>query len=88
MEPLEIDIDQYRIATFDGRVLKVFGGQVRRFHARLLTVTVPGPDKRGNRDVTLAQSGTQHSLPVDEGAFQRLQPLLSALQTAGVRIAG
>jgi hypothetical protein len=56
---------------------------VRRFHVQLLTVTVPGPDKHGNRNVTLHQAGTESYLPVDEPTFERLQPLLEALRSAG-----
>jgi hypothetical protein len=86
MDPLDIDIDQNRVASFDGRVLEVFGGDVRRFHVRLLTVVVPAPDKRGNRDVELRQAQRTASLPLDEGAFERIQPLLDALRQAGVSI--
>jgi hypothetical protein len=85
---IEIEIDQNRLATFDGRVLEIFGGSVRRFHVTLLTVTVSGPDKHGNRNVTLAQASIDNALPLDEAAFERLQPLLDALRAAGVSITG
>jgi hypothetical protein len=84
---LEVDIDQNRVATFDGRVLEIFGGSVRRFHVKLLTVTVSGPDKRGNRNVTLVQAGIDNSLPLDDAGFEKIQPLLEALKGAGVNVA-
>jgi hypothetical protein len=86
MDQLEIEIDENRVATFDGRVLEVFGGEVRRFHVRLLTVVVPGPDKRGTRNVQLQHSQRIASLPVDELAFDRILPILDALKQAGVSI--
>jgi hypothetical protein len=75
MDLLEVESDQNRVVAFDGRVFEVFGGSVRRFHVTLLAVTISGPDKRGNRDVTL------------EAAFERFQPLLDALKGAGVNVA-
>ena len=86
MDPLEVEIDQNRVATFDGRVLEIFGGSVRRFHVKLLTVTVSGPDKRGIYDVTLVQAGIDNALPLDEAAFGRFQPILDALKAAGVNV--
>ena len=74
MEPLEIQIDQSRVVTFDGRILEIFGGEVRRFHVSLLSVTVPRPDKRGSRNVTLTQASRDSFLP--------------AIATAGVTITG
>ena len=44
---LEVKIDQYRVASFDGRVLEIFGGSVRRFPGELLSVTGSRPDKKG-----------------------------------------
>jgi hypothetical protein len=84
---LEVEIDQNRVVTFDGRVLEVFGGSVRRFHVKLLTVTVSTPDKRGNRNVTLQQAGIDNALPLDDAQFERFQPLLDALKGAGVTVA-
>jgi hypothetical protein len=84
MDLLEVSAGPYRVVSFDGRVLEVFGGADRRFHVSLLSVTVPGPDKRGNRNVVFTQAGVNSSLPVDEAAFEQLQPLLRALQNAGV----
>jgi hypothetical protein len=66
MDLLEVAAGPNRMVTFDGRVLEVFGGSVRRFHVRLLSVTVSGPDKHGNRNVVLRQAGIENSLPVDE----------------------
>ena len=88
MGSLEVQIDQFRVAAFDGRVLEIFGGAERRFHVKLLTVTVSGPDKRGTRQITLEQSQRQTDMPLDETAFARLQPLLDALRTAGVTVTG
>lgn len=88
MDVLEVAAGPNRVVSFDGRVLEVFGGSVRRFHVRLLSVTVSGPDKHGNRNVVLRQAGIDNSLPVDEAAYQQLQPLLRALQSAGVSVAG
>ena len=84
---LEVKIDQNRVVTFDGRVLEVFGGSVRRFHVELLTVTVREPDKKGNRNVTLGQSGIDNSVPLDGAQFETFQPILDALKNAGVNIA-
>ena len=87
MDLLEVEVDRNRVVAFDGRVLEVFGGTVRRFHVKLLAVTVSGPDKKGNRDVTLTQAGINHSLPLDEAAFERFQPLFDSLKSAGVNVA-
>jgi hypothetical protein len=87
MDALEIQIDQNRVVTFDGRVLEVFGGSVRRFHVKLLTVTVSAPDKKGNRNITLQQAGIDNSVPLDDAQFEALQPLLEALKGAGVTVA-
>ena len=88
MDLLEVAAGPNRIVSFDGRVLEVFGGSVRRFHVNLLSVTVSGADKHGNRNVVLRQAGIDNSLPVDEAVYQQLQPLLQALENAGVSIAG
>ena len=88
MDPLEIELDQNRVATFDGRVLEIFGGSVRRFHVKLLTVTVSGPDKHGNRNVTLVQANIDNAVPIDEGTFGQFQPILDALKSAGVSVSG
>jgi len=85
---LEVGAGPNRIVSFDGRVLEVFGGSVRRFHVNLLSVTVSGPDKHGNRNVVLRQAGIDNSLPVDEPAYEQLQPLLETLRSAGVSVAG
>jgi hypothetical protein len=53
----------------------------------LLTVTVSGFDKRGNREVTFIQAGQYNALPVDGPGFERLQPLLDALEAGRVDIA-
>lgn len=88
MDLLEVAAGPNRMVAFDGRVLEVFGGSVRRFHVRLLSVTVSGPDKHGNRNVVLRQAGIENSLPVDEAAYEQLQPLLAALKSTGVPVAG
>jgi len=49
---------------------------------------VSRPDKHGNRNVVLRQAGIDNSLPVDEPAYEQLQPLLQALKSAGVSVAG
>jgi hypothetical protein len=85
---LEVGAGPNRVVSFDGRVLEVFGGSVRRFHVNLLSVTVSGPDKHGNRNVVLRQADVDNSLPVDEPAYAQLQPLLEALRSAGVSVAG
>jgi hypothetical protein len=85
MDLLEVEIGQRRVAAFDGRVLEIFGGPERRFHVKLLTVSVSGPDKRGIRQVRLEQyQGT--GMTLDEAAFAQFQPLLDALRTAGVTV--
>jgi hypothetical protein len=61
VEQPDIQLDANRLVTFDGRVLEVFGGAVRRFHVALLAVTVSDPDKKGNRNVTLTQAGNDWS---------------------------
>jgi hypothetical protein len=87
VDVIEVDVDQNRVVVFDGRVLEVFGGSVRRFHVHLLTVAVSGPDKKGNRNVTLVQAGIDNAVPLDEAAFERFQPVLDALKGAGVTVA-
>jgi hypothetical protein len=86
VDQLDIQLDQQRLMAFDGRVLEVFGGAVRRFHVALLTVAVSDPDKRGYRTITLTQATDDSSLPVDESTYERLAPLLDALKNAGVTI--
>jgi hypothetical protein len=86
VDVVEVQVDANRVVAFDGRVLEIFGGSVRRFHANLLSITVPAPDKRGNRDVTLHQSATETSLPVDEQQFAMIQPVLDALKAAGIEV--
>jgi hypothetical protein len=88
MDLLEIEAGPHRVVSFDGRVLEVFGGSVRRFHVRLLSVTVSAPDKHGNRNVVLTQAGVDNALPVDEPTYERLGYLLDALRSAGVPVAG
>lgn len=88
MDLPEVAAGPDRIVAFGGRVLEVFWGSVRRFHVRLLSVTVSGPGKHGNRNVVFRQAGMDNSLPVDEPAYERLQSLLQALKNAGVRVAG
>jgi hypothetical protein len=78
----------YHLVTFDGRILEIFGGEVRRFHVSLLSVTVPRPDKRGGRNVTLTQASRDSFLPLDEAAFERCQPVFAAIASAGVTITG
>jgi len=87
MDPLEVRIDANRVASFDGRVFEVFGGDVRRFHVELLAVAVSGPDKKGSRNVTLEQSQREWAVPLDAEAFEAFQPLLDALKSAGVGVA-
>jgi hypothetical protein len=82
----DIQLDQNRLVAFDGRVLEVFGGAVRRFHVALLTVTMSDPDKHGNRNLPLTQAGNDWSLPVDESTYERLAPLLEELKDAGVNV--
>jgi hypothetical protein len=86
MDLLEVSVGPHRIAAFDGRVLEIFGGSDRRFHVRLLSVAVSRPDKHGNRNIVLTQTQTNHYLPVDEPTWERLQPLLEALKSAGVPV--
>jgi hypothetical protein len=56
MDLLEVAAGPNRIVAFDGRALEVFGGLVRRFHVKLLSVTVSGADKQANRNVVLRQA--------------------------------
>ena len=88
VEPLEVQLDALRVVTFDGHVLEIFGGAERRFHVKLLTVSVAAPDKKGQRRVALEQSQRETDLLLDEDAFARLQPILDALRTAGVAFHG
>jgi len=88
MNPLEVQIDANRVATFDGHVLELFGGSGRRFHVRLLSVKVSQPNKKGGRQVTFTQTQTETSLLLDDAEFSLLQPLLAALRDAGVTMAG
>lgn len=47
MDLLEVAAGPNHMVTFDGRLLEVFGGSVRRFHVKLLAVTGSDPDKHG-----------------------------------------
>ena len=49
-------------------------------------MTMSAPDKKGRRDVTLVQTQRQTDLLLDGDAFARLQPILDALQAAGVAL--
>jgi hypothetical protein len=88
VDPLEVALDRNRLVAFDGRVLEVFGGAVRRFHVNLLTVTVPQPDKKGNVNVTLTQAGIDVALPLDSSMIEKVQPILVALRSAGANVVG
>ncbi|HWW45726.1 MAG TPA: hypothetical protein VN180_11700 [Acidimicrobiia bacterium] len=88
MDPLEVQLDAFRVVMFDGHVLEIFGGADQRFHVKLLTVSVAAPDKKGQRRVALEQSQRETDLLLDENAFARLEPILDALRTAGVAFHG
>jgi len=88
MDLLEVAAGRDRVVAFDGRVLEVFGGSVRRFHVGLLSVSVSGPDKHGNRNIVFTQAGIDNSLPVDEPTYEQLRYVLEALVNAGVRVTG
>jgi hypothetical protein len=88
VDPLEVALDRNRLVAFDGRVLEIFGGAVRRFHVDLLTVTVSQPDKLGNVNVTLTQAGVDVSLPLEPSMLESVQPILAALRSAGVNVVG
>ncbi len=83
---LEVQLDHNRVVTFDGRVLEVFGGAVRRFHVLLLRVEISAPDKRGNQTMVLTQSGVDTAVSLDEAGVGQLRPILDALHAAGVPI--
>jgi hypothetical protein len=85
MDPIEVQIDM-GVFMFDGHVLEVFVTASERFHVRLLTVTVTGPNRKGRRLMTLAQAGYRSELPLDEAEFQGLQPIFEALRGAGVKV--
>jgi len=82
----EARLDDNKLVAFDGRVLEIFGGTVKRFHVALLTVTVHAPDKRGNVGVTFTHAQSESSYPLGQAAFDNLRPMLDALHAAGVRI--
>ena len=86
MDLIEVSIGPDRIVAFDGRVLEIFGVSEYRFHARLLSVAVFRPDKRGNRRIVLEHPRLSHALTVDEPTWECLQPLLEALKSAGVPV--
>jgi len=88
VDALEVQLDRDRVVVFDGDVLELFGGAGRRFHVKLLTVTVSDPDKKGRRQVTLEQSQSQTQLLLDDETFAPLQPVLDALRSAGVSVSG
>jgi hypothetical protein len=80
------------VATFDGRVLEIFGNlsdDSSRVHAKFLSVSVSEPDKKGRRTVRLHGGGFDLFLSqLDDGAVQAVQPLLDALRNAGVPSTG
>jgi len=86
VELLEVKLGSLRVAAFDGRVLELFGATVRRFHVQLLTVAVTRPDRKGNRTVKLQQSQTEDDMFLDQSDFATFQPVLDALQAAGVSV--
>jgi len=51
-------------------------------------LTARRADRPGRRNIVLRQAGIDNSLPVDEPAYEQLQPLLQALKSAGVSVAG
>lgn len=83
---LEARVDDNKLVAFDGRVLEIFGGSVRRFHVALLTVTVHAPNERGNVAITFTQAQSEYSYPIDQAGLESLRPILDALHAAGVRI--
>jgi hypothetical protein len=85
MDPIEVQIDM-GVFMFDRHVLEVFITASERFHARLLTATVSGPDRKGRRLLALAQTGTRSELPLDGAEFVALQPIFEALRGAGVNV--
>lgn len=91
MDLVEAQLDG-RVLQFDGRVLELFGGESgttdwRRHAAFMAAVVVTGPDKRGAWSVAF-QPPQQliTSFKISEAEFQALQPILEALQTAGVQV--
>jgi hypothetical protein len=81
-----------RVLQFDGRVLELFGGESgttdwRRHAAFMAAVVMTGPDKGGAWSVAF-QPPQQliTSFKISDPEFQALQPILEALQTAGVRV--
>jgi hypothetical protein len=98
MDTVEFQYDNVTFATFDGLVLEVFceeygqEGSVpphagsRRMLAKLLSVRVSNPDRKGHRTVELW--GPSISVfefnKLDEAACSRVQPLLDAFKAAGV----
>jgi hypothetical protein len=88
MDPVEVELDAFRVVAFDGRALEIFGASERRFHVKLLAVTVAAPDKKGRHQVRLEQTQRETDMLLDDDAFGRLQPVLDALRAAGVTFNG
>jgi hypothetical protein len=81
-----------RVLQFDGRVLELFGGlsatsDWRRHAAFMAAVVVTGPDKHGVWSVAFQPpQQLTTAFRISEAEFQALQPILEALQTAGVQV--
>lgn len=88
MSLLEVQLGPYRVVTFDGHALEIFGGEVRRFHIKLMTVKVSAPDKKGQHEVVVTQANVDTSLLLDDSDFMAFQPVLAALREAGVAVTG
>jgi hypothetical protein len=91
MDEVEVEYNEYSVAAFDGRVLEIFylGIPSNRYHVTGLAVTVKGPNKRGNYEVSFLRPSTPGAaISLDAEEFGRLQPLFDALRSAGVSVTG
>jgi hypothetical protein len=77
------------VVTWDGLVLEVFteqAGSGGRLHARLLHVTVKGPDRKGRYEVALTTkpggSGGGTTLFVSGDDWPDVQPFIEAVAAA------
>jgi hypothetical protein len=92
----EVALGDGRILAFDGRVLEIFGDWAistyhlagMRIHVKQLTVTTPGPNRKGHYELELVGPHkfiSTYNEFQDETEWASVQPLLDALRSAGAR---
>ena len=71
------------VASFDGRVLELFGFYSHRYHVHELEVRVEGPDKKGRYEVAIGSRwGGGAQFRVEGPDWPALGPVIEAARAA------